>query len=165
MFALVATLRVATHAGTNHVLASAGIDATPLRTSLRRSGSQRTVGRFVSWHLLATSLGVNFSYVAYRDAIGRPFKAREQVDGPRWIWTARDVPDSVGEIFRGEMSAVEWVSSLRGTRVDGVLSLKDPAPGLLEIARLGGRGVRRCLPFVPSDGHLVHEEETPSCPA
>ena len=99
--------------------------------------------RHVSWHALATALGINFTLVAYQDAVGRPFKAPPQVDGPRWIWTAHDVPDSVREIARGELSPVEWLTSLRGTRVDGVLSLRDPAPGVFEIAQLVRRGLHK----------------------
>jgi predicted ATP-grasp superfamily ATP-dependent carboligase len=99
--------------------------------------------RHVSWHKLATALGVNFSYVAYSDALGRRIVAPPQIDGPRWIIASRDIPDSLREIVRGELSAREWLTSLKGTRVDGMLSLDDPVPGVYEFARFAWRGVKR----------------------
>lgn len=87
------------------------------------------------WHRLATALGVNLSYIAYRDALGSPLKAPPPVDGPRWILSSYDVPDSLREIVRGELSAREWLGSLKGTKVDGMLSLNDPLPGVYEFGR------------------------------
>jgi predicted ATP-grasp superfamily ATP-dependent carboligase len=110
--------------------------------------------RHVSWHRLAAVLGVNVSYVAYRDALGERIVAPPQVDGPRWIRASFDVPDSLREIVRGELSAREWLTSLRGTRVDGMLSLDDPLPGLYELAYFGWRGFSRRARNVikPGDG-------------
>jgi D-aspartate ligase len=99
--------------------------------------------RHVSWHRLAAVLGVNVSFIAYSDALGHRLTAPPQVDGPRWIYAALDVPDSLREIARGELPAREWLASLRGTRVDGMLSLDDPLPGLCELAHFGWRGVSR----------------------
>jgi predicted ATP-grasp superfamily ATP-dependent carboligase len=99
--------------------------------------------RHVSWHRLAAVLGVNVSFIAYSDALGRRLVAPPQVDGPRWIYAALDVPDSLREIVRGELSAREWLASLRGTRVDGMLSLGDPLPGARELAHFARRAVGR----------------------
>jgi predicted ATP-grasp superfamily ATP-dependent carboligase len=65
------------------------------------------------------------------------------VDGPRWIYASLDVPDSLREIVRGELSAREWLASLRGTCVDGMLSLEDPLPGARELAHFACRAVGR----------------------
>lgn len=95
------------------------------------------------WHSLAAACGVNLSYVAYRDAIGDPFLAPRQIDGRRWILTLKDVLDSGREIGRGELTAAEWLCSLRGTRVDGVLSARDPVPGAVNVYRMGKRALLR----------------------
>jgi predicted ATP-grasp superfamily ATP-dependent carboligase len=95
------------------------------------------------WHRLASAVGVNLSYVAYRDALGSPVKAPPPVDGPRWILSSYDVPDSVREIVRGELSAREWLGSLKGTKVDGMLSLSDPVPGVYEVGRRAWRSAAR----------------------
>lgn len=85
-------------------------------------------------HTLAPYVGVDIPYVAYRDAIGSPFTAPRQREGVRFIQCSTDVPDSIAEIVRGEMGLGEWLRSLRGTRVDGILALDDPVPGLLDAA-------------------------------
>ena len=94
-------------------------------------------------HTLAPLVGVDIPYVAYRDAIGSPITAPRQVDGVRWIQCSTDVPDSLAEILRGEMTLREWLSSLRGTRIDGILALDDPIPGLLDAAAAVRARLRR----------------------
>ncbi|MBN2204254.1 MAG: hypothetical protein JW767_04450, partial [Thermoleophilia bacterium] len=87
------------------------------------------------WHSLATVCGVNLSHVAYADAIGRPYTAPRQIDGPRWAIAVTDARDTVSEIARGERHLLPWLASYRGLRRDGVLSLDDPAPGALILGR------------------------------
>jgi D-aspartate ligase len=98
--------------------------------------------RHVSWHSLAAALGMNVSYIAYSDAIGRRIVAGPQVEGPCWIYAALDVPDSLREIVRGELSAREWVASLKGTVADGMFTLDDPVPGVRELARFARRSIK-----------------------
>jgi D-aspartate ligase len=105
-----------------------------------RDGSYRLMevnARHWSWHSLAATCGVNLSYAAYCDVTGRPFVAPRQKDGVRWVMIVRDAFDSAHEIRRGELSAREWLTSLRGTRIDGFLSLRDPVPGVLNTGRMG----------------------------
>jgi predicted ATP-grasp superfamily ATP-dependent carboligase len=94
-------------------------------------------------HTLAAAVGVNLTLIAYEDVLGRPSVAPRQEEGPRWIYAVFDVPDSVREIARGEMSAREWLASLKGTRLDGMLALDDPVPGVYQIGRIAWRGARR----------------------
>jgi predicted ATP-grasp superfamily ATP-dependent carboligase len=90
--------------------------------------------RHWKWHSLAAACGVNLSLVAYRDAIGRPFVAPRQRDGVKWIVVNKDVPLALLEIARRERDAGGYVRSLAGVRVDGLHSLRDPLPGLLNAA-------------------------------
>lgn len=95
------------------------------------------------WHSLATACGVNISLAAYMDAIGRPFLAPRQIDGPKWVVSTKDVPLSARELLRREQSLRGWLGSLRGVRVDGVLALKDPLPGLRNCGRVTRQIVTR----------------------
>jgi predicted ATP-grasp superfamily ATP-dependent carboligase len=88
------------------------------------------------WHSLAAASGVNLSYVAYRDAIGRPFIAPRQTDGAKWIVATKDLPLAARDVWRRQLSPLELARSLAGVRVDGVLSWRDPLPGLLNVARV-----------------------------
>lgn len=94
-------------------------------------------------HTLAPYVGVDIPYVAYRDAIGRPITAPRQRDGVRFIQCSTDIPDSLLEMLRGELRLRDWLSSLRGTRVDGILALGDPVPGLLDAAGVVRSYLRR----------------------
>jgi predicted ATP-grasp superfamily ATP-dependent carboligase len=87
--------------------------------------------RHWKWHSLATACGVNLSLAAYSDAIGRPFVAPQQRDGRKWIVVNKDVPLALLEVARGQRDPLDYVRSLRGVRVDGLHSLRDPLPGLL----------------------------------
>lgn len=95
--------------------------------------------RHYGTHALAAASGVDLSAAAYNDALGRPFTAPRQREGVRWVCARRDVPRSLQEILQGELSPREWLASLRGTRVDGVFSLDDPLPGLVDSVRVGVR--------------------------
>jgi D-aspartate ligase len=87
------------------------------------------------WHSLAAACGVNLSHVAYSDAIGRPYTAPRQLDGPRWVLTITDMRDAVREVARGEQALLPFLASYRDVKRDGVLSLKDPLPGVLTLGR------------------------------
>jgi len=95
--------------------------------------------RHWKWHCLAAACGVNLSYAAYRDAIGRPFVARGQIDGPKWVVATKDVPLGLIEIARGQLDAGKWLRSYRGVRVDGVLTPRDPLPGIINTGRVAKR--------------------------
>ena len=95
------------------------------------------------WHQLATVCGVNLSLVAYSDAIGKPFLAPRQIDGPRWVVATKDAPLAAREIWRRQLSPLEYARSLRGARVDGVLSLDDPVPGLRNVGQVAKQIVTR----------------------
>lgn len=114
-----------------------------------RDGSYRLMevnARHWLWHALAPACGVNLTLASYADAIGKPFLSPPQAaDGRKWSLLFKETVDSVNEIRRGEQSPREWLSSLRGIKVDGVLAWDDPAPGLLNAWRLGGMVVQRRL--------------------
>ena len=95
------------------------------------------------WHALSTASGVNLSLVAYSDAIGKPFLAPRQTDGAKWVVATKDTPLAAREMLRRQLSPVDWARSLRGTRVDGVLSLADPVPGIRNVGRVAKQIVTR----------------------
>jgi predicted ATP-grasp superfamily ATP-dependent carboligase len=95
------------------------------------------------WHALAAACGVNLSLAAYMDAIGQPFLAPRQVDGPKWVVATKDGPLSAREMLHREQSLVGWLGSWRGVKVDGVLALEDPAPGVRNVARVARQIVSR----------------------
>jgi predicted ATP-grasp superfamily ATP-dependent carboligase len=87
------------------------------------------------WHSLAGACGVNLSLAAYRDAIGAPFVAPRQIDGPRWVVSLTDARDALSRFRHGDGDVLPWLLSYRGVKVDGLYSLRDPLPGALLTAR------------------------------
>ena len=104
------------------------------------------------WIALARAAGVNLSYIAYRDAIGRPCPACEQRDGVRWSDLLHDGPDSLRELRRGELSLRDWLEPLLGVRADAYLSLRDPRPGLYAMARTVSWHLEKRFPAARTDG-------------
>ena len=99
--------------------------------------------RHWKWHGLATACGVNLSLAAYSDAIGRPFLAPRQTDGAKWVVFNKDVPLALRDIALRERKALEYARSWSGTRVDGLHSLRDPLPGLINAYRVARQVVTR----------------------
>jgi len=115
----------------------------------RRDGRYRLMevnARHWKWHGLAAASGVNLSLAAYRDAIHEPYLARRQTDGVKWIVANKDVPLAILEVARRERRAGEYLRSLRGTRTDGLHSLSDPVPGVVNACRVVRQAATRQPP-------------------
>ena len=94
-------------------------------------------------HALATAVGVDLSWIAYRDVLGETIEAPRQRDGKRWIDLPPELHDSIVEVTRGEMKPTDWLTSLADVRVDAVYSFDDPMPGLRDIVNGNRQRLRR----------------------
>ena len=65
--------------------------------------------------------------------------------GIRWIRLATDVPNAMRDIRAGTLQSRDYLRSLRGVDTEAVFSLRDPLPGLYEIALLPYLAVKRGL--------------------
>jgi len=86
------------------------------------------------YHSLGAKAGVDFPYLLYRLATGaevRPVTART---GVAWMRAVTDLPTALGEIRSGRLTFAEYVRSVRRAGGDAVFSLRDPLPGLFELA-------------------------------
>jgi len=52
----------------------------------------------------------------------------------KWVRLITDIPTVFGEIMNGNMKLNDYISSMKGKKMDAVLSLDDPFPFLAEIA-------------------------------
>jgi D-aspartate ligase len=98
---------------------------------------------------LPTASGVNLSYIAYRDATGQAVPECRQRDGVRWSDILHDGPDSVRELWRGELTLRDCLAPLLGVRADAYLSLRDPWPGLNQIRHMAGGRAKRGILGIP----------------
>jgi predicted ATP-grasp superfamily ATP-dependent carboligase len=102
------------------------------------------------WHSLAAACGVNLSLAAYQDALGRPFLAPRQQDGVRWVVLNKDLPLALREVAKRQRDPIALAKSYRGVRRDGVHSLADPVPGLIDGGRVARRAFARVVLRRPS---------------
>ena len=106
-----------------------------------RDGSFRvmevTAGRTWYPHALGLAAGVNIPLAWYRDIAGLPQEPRRDAMVPvRWVDEYRDLIASTNYMSEGELTLGEWLRSHRHLRGFAHLSLRDPVPGLLIVARM-----------------------------
>jgi D-aspartate ligase len=88
------------------------------------------------YHTLGAAAGVDFPYLLYRDQLGDEVAGGRARAGVRWIRLATDVPNAVVDLRAGRVRARDYLASLRGVHTEAVFSLRDPLPGLYELALL-----------------------------
>jgi len=92
------------------------------------------------WISLATEVGVNLPLAAYLDAIGQPRTWPEgHRSDVRWVLSARHLAATAGEVRRGRWGRKAAAQTLRPPVVDGVMSITDPLPGLVQVGRMARR--------------------------
>ena len=94
---------------------------------------------FHSW--LSAKCGVNIFLSSYLDAIGEKAEfGKEYSTGVKSIYVDSDIQSSRTMYQRGELTAIEWLSSLRGVRQTVLFELNDPQPlfvtGLKKLSNL-----------------------------
>lgn len=90
--------------------------------------------RSYQWQHLATVCGANIAQVAYLDMLGAsPAPQIASTKPQKWILLTSDLVMSPIEAMRGQLSVKNWLKGWRGVAVDGLLSIRDPLPGLAYI--------------------------------
>ena len=86
------------------------------------------------YHSLGERAGVDFSYMLYSDQVGLPVPVSKGLSGLSWVRTTTDVPAAMMAIVSGDTDWKSYFRSLRNCNVEAVFNLKDPLPGLAEVA-------------------------------
>jgi predicted ATP-grasp superfamily ATP-dependent carboligase len=113
-----------------------------------RDGSYRLLdvnARTWGYHSLGPAAGVDFPYLLFRDQLGLPVATVRARPGVRWIRLATDLPNAVRDFRAGTARVRDYARSLRGIDAEAVFSIRDPLPGLLEVALLPYLAVKRGL--------------------
>jgi predicted ATP-grasp superfamily ATP-dependent carboligase len=97
------------------------------------------------YHTLGPAAGVDFPYLLFRDQIGAPVEEVHTRPGVRWIRLSTDIANALRDIRAGTLRPGKYLRSLRGIDTEAVFSVKDPLPGLCEIALLPYLAVKRGL--------------------
>jgi predicted ATP-grasp superfamily ATP-dependent carboligase len=97
------------------------------------------------YHTLGAAAGVDFPYLLFRDQLGLPVgpvRARADV---RWVRLLTDLPNAARDVRAGRLRVGPYLRSLRQADTEAVFSLRDPLPGLYELALLPYLAVSRGL--------------------
>ena len=97
------------------------------------------------YHSLGGPAGVDFPYLLYQDQLGRPIGEAHARPGVRWIRLTTDVPNAVRDISARKLRARDYLRTLFSVNTEAVFSLRDPLPGLYELALLPYLAVKRGL--------------------
>ena len=97
------------------------------------------------YHTLGREAGVDFPYLLHRDQLGLPVNPVRARPGVRWIRLVTDLPNAAVDIKAGRTRIRDYARSLRGIDTEAVFSLRDPLPGLYELALLPYLAVKRGL--------------------
>jgi predicted ATP-grasp superfamily ATP-dependent carboligase len=88
------------------------------------------------YHSLGYTAGADFPYLVYRDQLGLPVTECQARAGVRWLRLATDLPNAVLDIKAGKLRVGPYLRTFRGVQTEAVFSLRDPLPGLYEVALL-----------------------------
>ena len=90
--------------------------------------------RVWGWHTIGIAAGIDFPYLLYQDMIGEEIEIPPSTKEVKWIRLTTDIPTVFLEIAKGKMKMSEYMASMRGEKVDAVLSADDPLPFVAEVA-------------------------------
>lgn len=86
------------------------------------------------YHSLGTHAGPDFAYMLFADQVGLEPSPAHARAGIAWMRLLTDLPTALLDIRGGRLTARDYVRSLRRCDVEAVFSLRDPLPGLAELA-------------------------------
>lgn len=103
--------------------------------------------RIWGWHSLGRAAGVDFPYLAWLLALGKPVPEGRGKPGCRWVRLSTDVPTSVAEIAAGRLALGPYLRSLKPHVEGPIAAWDDPLPIAAELwliaNRLGGLALGR----------------------
>jgi D-aspartate ligase len=102
----------------------------------RRDGQYKLLdvnGRFWTWVGLGALAGVDFPYLAFRQALGDIVSPGRARPGVAWMHGSRDVIAAYEEISNGTLSLRDYLASFRTRLAFANFALDDPLPAIVEL--------------------------------
>jgi predicted ATP-grasp superfamily ATP-dependent carboligase len=95
------------------------------------------------YHSLGIKAGVDFSYMLYADQVGLPVPSCKGRSGVGWVRMTTDLPAALVAIVSGDTTLGGYLRSLKDCDVEAVFSMRDPLPGLAEVALIPYLAIKR----------------------
>lgn len=91
-------------------------------------------GRFWTWSALGELAGVDFPYLAWRQALGQdaPRACAGAKTGVAWMYASRDILAAFAEISRGVLTVGDYLAGFRKKLVFAGFAADDPLPAIAE---------------------------------
>jgi predicted ATP-grasp superfamily ATP-dependent carboligase len=90
-------------------------------------------GRFWTWNGLGELVGVNFPYLAWRQAMGMRVVPARAKPGVAWMHASRDVLAALGEFRAGNLTAGQYLKSFAKPLAFANFAFDDPMPAIVEL--------------------------------
>ena len=90
-------------------------------------------GRFWTWNGLGALAGVDFPYLAWRQALGETVSPGRARPGVAWMHTSHDVIAAFEEISNGTLSLRDYLANFRKPLAFASFASDDPVPALVEL--------------------------------
>jgi D-aspartate ligase len=95
------------------------------------------------YHTLGKHAGVDFPALLYADQLGAHVEPCQARTGVRWVRLATDLPTGLLEMARRRLGLRAYLRSLVSADTEAVFDLRDPVPGVAEVALIPYLAVRR----------------------
>jgi len=97
------------------------------------------IGRPTGRSAIAEAGGVELLYTMYCDAVALPLPENrvQRFTGVKWIHLRRDSQSAFQAWRRGQLSARQWLRSVRGRKAYAIFSLRDPLPFAYDLLETG----------------------------
>jgi predicted ATP-grasp superfamily ATP-dependent carboligase len=102
----------------------------------RRDGQHKLLdvnGRFWAWNGLGALAGVDFPYLAWRQALGQAVAPCRGRPGVAWMHASRDIVAAYQEFTRGDLTLADYLASFRKPLAFANFAFDDPLPALVEL--------------------------------
>ena len=90
-------------------------------------------GRFWTWNSLGALAGVDFPYLAWRQALGQTISPARGKTGVAWMHASRDIVAAYQEISRGTLTLSNYLKGFRQPLAFANFALDDPLPAIVEL--------------------------------
>jgi predicted ATP-grasp superfamily ATP-dependent carboligase len=90
-------------------------------------------GRFWTWNGLGNVAGVDFPYLAWRQALGQSVSPGRARTGVAWMHASLDIVAAYREISRGAQTVGDYLASFRKSMAFANFALDDPLPAIVEL--------------------------------
>jgi phosphatidylserine decarboxylase precursor-related protein len=113
--------------------------------------------RLWTWHALCRRAGVDFPYLMWRVVHGERVPPLRGTPGVRWIRMSSDLASAAVQLWRRQLSLLDYAASLKGPIEFATFAADDPMPALMSFPRGAAAVWRRFSAANPDRGAATVE--------